>query len=88
MMDLADYIIKKNVPQGKNPSLPEFRGKVGMAQGWISIVVNLLLFGMKLFFGVISNSIALIADAFHTLSDLASSAVVVFGFKMTAKPAD
>ena len=43
---------------------------------------------MKLFFGILSNSIALIADAFHTLSDMASSAVVVFGFKMASKPAD
>ena len=85
---LADYVIKKSVPIGENPALPAYRGKVGMAQGWISIVVNLLLFGMKLFFGILSNSIALIADAFHTLSDMASSAVVVFGFKMASKPAD
>ena len=88
MMALADYIIKKKVPLGANPELPNFRGKVGMVQGWISIVVNLLLFGIKLFFGIISNSISLIADAFHTMSDLASSVVVVFGFKMAAKPAD
>ena len=88
MMLLADYIIKKNVPQGTNPALPAFRGKIGMSQGWISILINFLLFGIKLFFGVISNSIALIADSFHTLSDMASSAIVVFGFKMGAKPAD
>jgi len=48
----------------------------------------LLLFVLKLVFGIISNSIALIADAFHTLSDMASSGVVVFGFKMASKPAD
>ena len=88
MMDLAHYIIKKNVPLGENPVSPPFRGKIGMVQGWISMVVNLLLFGIKLFFGVISNSIALTADAFHTLSDMASSAVVVFGFKIADKPAD
>ena len=88
MMDLANYIIRKNVPLGENPALPPFRGKIGMLQGWISIGVNLLLFGIKFFFGVISNSIALTADAFHTLSDMASSAVVVFGFKMADKPAD
>ena len=82
MMVLADYIIKKKVPLGENPESPNFRGKVGMVQGWISIVVNLLLFGIKLFFGIISNSISLIADAFHTMSDLASSVVVVFGFSV------
>ncbi len=88
MKTLADYIIRKNVPLNENPALSEFRGKVGIVQGWISIGLNLLLFGIKLFFGLVSNSIALIADAFHTLSDLASSAIVVFGFKMSSKPAD
>ena len=88
MMALADYIIKKHVPMGEDPEIPTFRGKIGMSLGWISIITNLLLFGIKLFFGIISNSIALIADAFHTLSDMASSAVVVFGFKMASKPAD
>ena len=88
MMYLAHYILNRYVPQGKNPTLPQYRGKIGMAQGWISIVINLLLFGIKLVFGIISNSIALITDAFHSLSDMASSAVVVFGFKMSSKPAD
>ena len=59
-----------------------------MIQGWVAIIVNLFLFIIKLLFGIMSNSIALIADAFHTLSDMASSGVVVFGFKMASKPAD
>ena len=88
MITLADYIIRKNIPLNENPALHAFRGKVGIVQGWISIILNLFLFGIKLFFGVASNSIALIADAFHTLSDMASSAIVVFGFRMTSKPAD
>ena len=88
MMTLANYIIRKRVPSGENPELPAFRGAVGITQGWISIFTNLTLFIVKLFYGFISNSIALIADAFHTLSDMASSAVVVFGFKMASKPAD
>ena len=88
MMGLANYIIHKRVPPDENPELPAFRGKIGITQGWISIFTNLTLFIVKLFYGFISNSIALIADAFHTLSDMASSAVVVFGFKMASKPAD
>ncbi len=88
MTALAEYIIRKQVPVGENPELPKFRGNIGIAQGWISICANFFLFGLKLIFGFLSNSIALIADAFHTLSDMASSAVVVFGFKMASKPAD
>jgi len=77
MTALAEYIIRKQVPVGENPELPKFRGNIGIAQGWISICANFFLFGLKLIFGFLSNSIALIADAFHTLSDMASSAVVV-----------
>ncbi len=87
-MALADYIIRKYVPVGDNPTLPKYRGNIGIVQGWISIIANLFMFILKLFFGIMSNSIALIADAFHTLSDMASSAVVVFGFRMASKPAD
>ncbi|HJM84904.1 MAG TPA: cation diffusion facilitator family transporter [Candidatus Marinimicrobia bacterium] len=88
MTALAEYIIRKQVPVGEDPGLPKFRGNIGISQGWISIFANLVLFVLKLVFGFISNSIALIADAFHTLSDMASSGVVVFGFKMASKPAD
>ncbi|SVB28666.1 uncharacterized protein METZ01_LOCUS181520, partial [marine metagenome] len=73
MTFLADYIIRKHVPAGQNPELPALRGNIGIAQGWISIITNLFLFIIKLIFGFLSNSIALIADAFHTLSDMASS---------------
>ena len=85
---LTDYIIHRYVPIGEDPKLPKYRGNIGIVQGWISIIANLFLFIIKLFFGFMSNSIALITDAFHTLSDLASSGVVVFGFKMSSKPAD
>ena len=44
MTFLADYIIRKHVPAGKNPELPAFRGNIGIAQGWISIITNLFLF--------------------------------------------
>ena len=88
MTALANYIIRRQVPIGENPKLPKYRSNIGMIQGWVSIIANLFLFIIKLFFGFMSNSIALITDAFHTLSDLASSGVVVFGFKMSSKPAD
>lgn len=88
MASPANYIVKKYVPKDGNPELPTFRNDIGMAQGWISIFANFFLFALKLFFGLVSNSISLIADSFHTLSDMASSAIVVFGFKMSAKPPD
>lgn len=60
----------------------------GYLEGWLSIIVNTLLFVLKLFAGISSRSIAVIADAWHTLSDSLTSIVVIVGFKLSSKPAD
>lgn len=51
-------------------------------------MLNLLLFGLKLWAGIVSQSIALVADAWHTLSDSASSVIVIAGTKLSVKKAD
>lgn len=45
----------------------------------IGLVVNIVLVGVKLFLGVAGRSQALIADAVHSLSDLATDVVVLVG---------
>lgn len=55
---------------------------------WLSIVLNILLFALKYWAGVVSNSVALIADAWHTLSDSISSLAVLVGLKYAQQPAD
>lgn len=59
-----------------------------MFEAWVSIVVNLALAVVKLFVGMLVNSLSVIADAVHTFSDVATSFVVLFGFKIAGKPAD
>ncbi len=58
------------------------------SQGIISIIGNTFLFGIKYYAGVVSGSIALITDAWHTLSDSLSSLVIIIGTKFSTKPAD
>ena len=82
------FLINKTLPKGVEPGSPEYRGHVGVLEGWVSIIGNFVLFVIKLVFGWMVSSIALIADAFHTLSDVATSVVVIFGFKVAQKPAD
>ena len=65
-----------------------YRTKIGVFQGWISVTVNGVLFVLKLVIGLMVGAVSVIADAVHTLSDLISSAVVVWGFKQAQKPAD
>lgn len=57
-------------------------------EGWISIITNTLLFVLKYWAGVVTGSIALIADAWHTLTDSVSSAIVIVSAKLSEKPAD
>ncbi|MFV0521457.1 MAG: cation diffusion facilitator family transporter [Mangrovibacterium sp.] len=57
-------------------------------EGWISIICNIFLFIAKYWVGVVSGSIAIIADAWHTLTDSVSSVIVLVGGKISRKPAD
>jgi cation diffusion facilitator family transporter len=57
-------------------------------EGWVSLTANVLLFAVKYWAGIVSGSIAIIADAWHTLSDSISSVIIILGFKVTEKPAD
>jgi cation diffusion facilitator family transporter len=57
-------------------------------EGWLSIFINTLLFGLKYWAGIVTGSIAIIADAWHTLSDSFTSLVVLWGAKTSALPPD
>lgn len=56
--------------------------------GWIAVAGNVLLFVLKLWVGIISGSVALMADAWHTLSDSASSIILIVFYKAASKPPD
>ncbi|GAB6095416.1 cation diffusion facilitator family transporter [Desulfatiferula olefinivorans] len=81
---IASWFIRRSDPI----SDPGVRARYGLLEGWVSIIGNTLLFAVKLYAGLLVHSAALIADAFHTLSDSATSLVVIVGFKMAQKPSD
>ena len=84
---MFEAITKKFVPEQRNSS-KYYRNKIGIFQGWVSASVNLLLFLFKLFIGLITGAVSLIADAIHTLSDVITSLIVIWGFNQAKKPAD
>ena len=57
-------------------------------EGWISISINIILFILKYIAGTLSGSIAIIADAWHSLSDSLTSIIVIVGTKISEKPPD
>ena len=72
----------------KDTDRPEVRFRYGIVAGVIGIVFNLLLFGAKIAVGLLGNSLTVVADAVNNLSDSGSSAVTLFGFKLSSRPAD
>jgi cation diffusion facilitator family transporter len=62
--------------------------KAQVFEGILSVVINAILFAVKLWVGMVTGSIALVADAWHTMSDSATSIFVVFAAKLAAKKAD
>jgi cation diffusion facilitator family transporter len=64
------------------------KARMGYAAGWISVFVNLLLFILKYWAGLVSGSVAILADAWHTLSDSLTSLIVIVGTRISSKPAD
>lgn len=53
-----------------------------------SLIVNILLTLTKFVFGLIYKSKVLVADGIHSLSDLATDIVSIYGSKLSLKPAD
>jgi len=82
-----DLITNKYIPKTKESTM-KYRSRIGKFQGWISVTVNSLMFLLKLTIGLVIGSISVIADAVHTLSDVISSGVVIWGFNEAQKPAD
>jgi len=64
------------------------RKAAGYLEGWVSIAINIALFIAKFVYGTLYNSIAVVADSIHTLSDCLTSIVVVLGFWISYRPAD
>ncbi|HBT66090.1 MAG TPA: cation-efflux pump, partial [Ruminococcaceae bacterium] len=64
------------------------RHSFGRLAGLVGLVANLLLFSVKLLAGLLSSSVAIIADAFNNLSDAGSSIVTLVGLRMASTPPD
>ncbi|WP_297098364.1 cation diffusion facilitator family transporter [uncultured Draconibacterium sp.] len=62
--------------------------KYTVRTGWFSIIGNILLSSLKYWAGVSTGSLALVADAWHSISDVVTSAIVLIGGKISRKPAD
>lgn len=72
----------------KNIENEQVRIKHGVLASIVGIITNLILFGAKLFIGILAFSFSIISDSINNLVDMSSSFISLFGFKISSKPAD
>lgn len=85
---MTDILIKLFVKDHQNPKDIAVRERYGVFSSIVGIITNLILAGLKLIAGLLSFSIAIVADALNNLSDAGSSIISFVSFKIAAKPAD
>ncbi|MGL5346654.1 MAG: cation diffusion facilitator family transporter [Peptostreptococcaceae bacterium] len=85
---LSKSLIKLFIKDSNNLNDDKVRNKYGYLAGIVGIIVNFILFVVKLFIGLITSSIAITADSFNNLSDMASSVITIIGFKLASMPPD
>ncbi len=62
--------------------------KIAIKVSIISILANTFLSIFKLLAGIIGQSCAMLCDSVHSISDVLSSIIVIFGVKLSSKKAD
>lgn len=85
---MTTLLMKRYMKDGRIPSDPATRRACGTTVSVVGILANLGLSGIKLLAGLLSGSIAIVADALNNLSDAGSQVVSLISFKISAKPAD
>ena len=85
MISILSKIFIKNE---NNADESRIRSAYGTLCCILGILLNVVLFGIKYFAGVISGSIAITADAFNNLSDAGSSVITLAGIRLSEKKPD
>jgi len=88
MQRIVRRLATRLAPGAEDPAAQGPRTRIGLLEGWTSAVVNTLLFGVKLALGLATGSLALLADAAHTMADSGTSLVVIIGFHMARSAPD
>ncbi len=82
------FLVKKFIKDYDNVNNLKVRTSYGKLAASVGIISNLVLFATKVTVGLLANSISIIANGVDNLSDMGSSIVTLFGFKMSQRPAD
>lgn len=87
LKSINHWLASRFIVDFDNTDNKRVRVRYGILAGWVSIFATLSLFVIKMILGVVSGSVSIIANAFHLLSHLANSVILVVTFWATARPA-
>lgn len=85
---LSGQLARWVVAAEADPRDPDTRARLGEFEGYVSMVISILLSAIKFVTGFVSGSISLLADAINNLADVGSSLIVALGFRWSRRPRD
>ncbi len=85
---LMGLLLRRVLDPDAAPDSRENRTRLGILAGWTSVALSVLLAAAKGWFGLVSGSISMLADATNNLTDVGSSLVIALGFQWSRKPRD
>ncbi|MCB6993019.1 cation diffusion facilitator family transporter [bacterium 210820-DFI.6.37] len=85
---MSAFLARLFVKDYKNTGDPQVRKRYGKFAGIVGIISNSILCAMKILIGLISGSIAIVADGINNLADASSSIITLIGFRLAAAPED
>lgn len=85
---MISLLTKLFIKDSSDTSSPAVRNAYGTLCGIMGIILNILLFSIKLIAGLLSGAISIMADAFNNLTDAGSSVITLIGFRMSGHKPD
>ncbi|KAJ49044.1 cation diffusion facilitator family transporter [Clostridium tetanomorphum] len=85
---ISKFLVTRFIKNYEEIENEKVRNSYGFLGSTVGIIINTILFIVKLIVGIITSSISVTADAFNNLSDATSSLITMIGFKLASKPAD
>lgn len=87
-IDLTDFLLRIFMRKKDRTDQAGIRTAYGMLGSVAGILCNALLVAIKMIAGSLTGSMAVLADGFNNLSDMASSVISLLGVRAASKPAD
>ena len=88
MKVIFNFLIRKFVKNYSDVNSQKVRENYGWLGGIVGFIINTTILILELIVGISLNSISIIADAIHNLTDAISSIITIISFKLANRPAD